>query len=46
MKIKIRLNTTIETESLTTRVALHPFLAGMGSHAARIAYRLRDGGSF
>jgi CRP/FNR family transcriptional regulator, cyclic AMP receptor protein len=29
MKTKTRINTEIETESLATRVALHPFLAGM-----------------
>jgi CRP-like cAMP-binding protein len=29
MKTKPKINTTIETEPLATRVALHPFLAGM-----------------
>jgi CRP-like cAMP-binding protein len=28
-KPKTKINTTVETESLATRVALHPFLAGM-----------------
>ena len=29
MKTKPKLNSTIEIEPLATRVALHPFLAGM-----------------
>jgi CRP/FNR family transcriptional regulator, cyclic AMP receptor protein len=29
MKRKIKINTTVEAEPLATRVALHPFLAGM-----------------
>ena len=41
MKAAIEIEPAIEP--MRTRVALHPFLAGMNRSQRRIAYRLRDG---
>ena len=46
MKTKSKLNSTIEIEPLATRVALHPFLAGMNRAQLALLTELRDGDLF